>query len=150
MVGVWLICNVVFAMGISETYPTGNVANNSYLKFILWSVAGLALFRALGSITFLILNMIESLVEGRLQAKFERIFGGGDENGKEKAGLGSGFSESGKDSQTKSMGQGSSGGKSSWTYGSGISTSSFSSIGSKISETASSVKEKLPRWAGGG
>ncbi|KAK5095733.1 Chitin synthase, class 2 [Exophiala xenobiotica] len=142
MVGVWLICNVVFAMGISEAYPTGKVADNFYLKFILWSVAALALFRAIGSCVFLILNIIESLVEGRIQAKFEKLFGGGNDTSKE---------ESAKDSQTKSMGQGSSGtaAKSSWTYGSGVSGSSLSSMGSKISDAASSAREKLPRWAGG-
>lgn len=150
MVGVWLICNTVFAMAISEAYPVGSVANNSYLKFILWSVAGLALFRAIGSCTFGVLNIIESLVEGRLQAKFERIFGGGDEDSKVKEGLGSGISESGKESQTKSMGQGSSGGKSSWTSGSGVSGSSWlSGTSSKISDSVSSVREKLPSWAGG-
>ncbi|KAK5075400.1 Chitin synthase, class 2 [Lithohypha guttulata] len=150
MVGVWLICNVIFAMAISEVYPVGEVSNNFYLKFILWTVAGLALFRAIGSCTFLVLNLIESLVEGRLQAKFERIFNAGDENSSKREGVGSGLSESGKDSQTKSMGQGSSGGKTSWTLGSGVSGSSWlSETSSRVSDSVSSVREKLPRWAGG-
>lgn len=152
MVGVWLICNVVFAMSISEAYPTGSIGDNSYLKFILWSVAGLALFRAIGSCAFLVLNLIESLVEGRLQDKFERIFGGGDESGSAGRGFGSRFSESGKDSQTKSMGATSTG-KTSWTSGTGLSTGTYlsgiSSISSKMSDGVSSVREKLPRWAGG-
>lgn len=149
MVGVWLVCNVVFAMAISEAYPTGQLGNNSYLKFILWSVAALALFRAIGSCTFLVLNLIESLVEGRLQAKFERIFGGEDEDGLIKKGLRSGLSDSGKDSQTKSMGATSTA-KTSWTSGSGISTGTYlSGISSTISDSVSSVREKMPRWAGG-
>ena len=154
MVGVWLVCNTIFAMGVSEAYPVGGIANNLYLKFILWTVAGLALFRAIGSCTFLMLNIIEGLVEGRLQAKFEKIFGGGDDGGRERSGLGSGFSESGKDSQTKSMGQGSSGSgsgtKSVWSGGSGITSSSWlSGTSSRISDATSNVREKLPRWAGG-
>ncbi|KAK5957052.1 Chitin synthase, class 2 [Knufia fluminis] len=149
MVGVWLICNVVFAMGISEAYPTGKVADNFYLKFILWSVAALALFRAIGSATFGVLNIIEALVEGRIQAKFERWFGGGG-GGDSSSGGSSGIG-SAEDSQTKSMGQGSSGTatKSSWTYGSGVSGSSLGSLGSSISNSVASAREKLPRWAGG-
>ena len=97
MVSVWLTCNAVLAMAVSEAYPVNtHIGSNFYLTFILWAVAALALFRAIGSSAFGIINMISAIVEGRIQAKFERIFGGGDENGRQKAGMGTGFSESGK------------------------------------------------------
>lgn len=107
MVATWLVCNAILAMAVSEAYPVGTHINkNTYLIFILWTVAGLALFRAIGSSAFLIINIISAIVEGRIQAKFERIFGGGDENGRHKQGLGSGFSESGKTGMTGSSGSG--------------------------------------------
>ncbi|KEF59912.1 chitin synthase 1 [Exophiala aquamarina CBS 119918] len=107
MVATWLVCNGILAMAVSEAYPVGSHINkNTYLIFLLWSVAALAVFRAIGSSTFLVLNIISAVVEGRIQAKFERIFGGGDENGRHKTGLGSGFSESGKTGVTGSTGSG--------------------------------------------
>lgn len=149
MVSVWLICNMIFAMAVSESYPVGSVADNFYLTFILWAVAAIALFRAIGSCAFGVLNLIESLVEGRLQAKVMGVFGGDDESsGRGKAGIGSGMSESGK---TGTSGDGSkisgtSGTKSSWTYGSGISGSSFTS---KLSDVTSRISDKVPGWMGG-
>ncbi|KAH7036294.1 chitin synthase 2 [Macrophomina phaseolina] len=67
MVIVWMICNAILAMAVSEAYPVGEVGSNFYLKFILWSVAALALFRALGSSTFGIINIIQMIAEGRLK-----------------------------------------------------------------------------------
>ncbi|EME44248.1 glycosyltransferase family 2 protein [Dothistroma septosporum NZE10] len=64
---VWMACNAVLAMGVSEIYNNKDVGNNYYLKFILWSVACLALFRALGSTAFLIINMIHSIMDGKLK-----------------------------------------------------------------------------------
>lgn len=151
MVGVWLICNMIFAMGVSEAYPVGTVANNLYLKLILWSVAALALFRAIGSSAFGVMNLVESLVEGRLQARVERVFGGGDESSRVKAGVGSGMSESGRtgtsgDGSGGSKVSGSAGGtKSTWSYGSGVSGSSFVS---KVSGVTSRISEKMPAWMG--
>ncbi|KAF2091361.1 glycosyltransferase family 2 protein [Saccharata proteae CBS 121410] len=65
MVVIWMIANAVLAMAISEAYPVGQVSDNLYLKFILWSVAALALFRAIGSSAFGVINLVQSLVEGR-------------------------------------------------------------------------------------
>ncbi|KAH0837216.1 Chitin synthase 1 [Fonsecaea pedrosoi] len=97
MVAVWIVCNAILAMAVSEAYPVGShISNNVYLKILLWSVAALALFRAIGSSAFGVINIISAIAEGRLQAKFEKIFGGGDENGRHRKGLGSGISESGK------------------------------------------------------
>ncbi|KIW66764.1 chitin synthase 1 [Phialophora macrospora] len=123
MVSVWLTCNAVLAMAVSEAYPVGShVGSNFYLTFILWAVAALALFRAIGSSAFGIINIISAIAEGRLQAKFERIFGGGDESGRHRKGLGSGFSESGK---------------------TGVSGGSSGSGGLSLSDVTSKISEKF-------
>jgi chitin synthase len=67
MVIVWLVCNAILAMSVSDAYSTTHVADNVYLKIVLWSVACLALFRAVGSCTFGILNIIHSIAEGKLK-----------------------------------------------------------------------------------
>ena len=67
MVIIWLVCNAVLAMAVSEAYSSTHVADNFYLKFILWAVAAVALFRALGSSTFGIINVIHSIAEGKLK-----------------------------------------------------------------------------------
>ncbi|CAK4031984.1 glycosyltransferase family 2 [Lecanosticta acicola] len=64
---VWMVCNAILAMGVSEIYSNTHVADNYYLKFILWSVACLALFRAIGSSAFLVINGIHSIADGKLK-----------------------------------------------------------------------------------
>ena len=126
MVAVWMTCNAVLAMAVSEAYAGTHVSHNFYLSFILWSVAGLALFRALGSSAFGILSIISMIAEGRMQAKFERIFGGGDEKSRHRSGLGSGVSDSGKTGMTGSSG----------------SKMSFSDVTSAISEKFSRISRR--------
>lgn len=127
VVASYMVCNAVLAMAVSEAYPVGaHLGSNFYLTFLLWSVAALALFRAIGSSAFGVINIVSAIAEGRIQAKFERIFGGGDENGRHKSGLGSGFSESGKTGMSGS----SSGGM------------SLSDVTSKISEKFSWMGRK--------
>lgn len=65
MVVVWMIANAVLAMAVSEAYKNEDVANNFYLKFILWAVAAVAIFRALGSSAFGIINIIHAIADGR-------------------------------------------------------------------------------------
>jgi chitin synthase len=67
MVTAWLISNTVFAMAVSEVYDSTNVSNNLYLKLILWSVATLALFRAVGSSTYGIINVVHMVMEGKMR-----------------------------------------------------------------------------------
>jgi chitin synthase len=67
MVVVWLISNAVLAMSISEAYSGTSIGENFYLKFILWAVAGLAFFRAIGSTSFLIISLIHSAMETKLK-----------------------------------------------------------------------------------
>lgn len=78
MVVCWMTCNAILAMAVSEIYGTSGVGNNFYLAFILWSVAVLALFRAVGSSTFGIINCVEAVVEGRvrMQVKMPEWMGG--------------------------------------------------------------------------
>lgn len=65
MVSIWLIANAILAMSVSEAYGTESAGNNGYLAFILWAVAALAAFRAIGSTAFLVLLLIHKLAEGR-------------------------------------------------------------------------------------
>ncbi|KAM0718694.1 hypothetical protein Q7P37_005765 [Cladosporium fusiforme] len=64
---VWMCCNAVLVMAVSEAYPTESIGENYYLKIILWSVAALALFRAIGSSTFGIINIVHSIIEGKVK-----------------------------------------------------------------------------------
>ncbi|KAJ4390679.1 Chitin synthase, class 2 [Gnomoniopsis smithogilvyi] len=78
MVSSWMIANAVLAMVVSETYGSESTGENYYLAFILWSVAVLAAFRALGSSIFAVINMINIIVEGRvrLSIKIPKWLGG--------------------------------------------------------------------------
>jgi chitin synthase len=66
MVSVWVICNAVLAMAVSESYDT-KVANNAYLAFVLWSVAALAAFRGLGSAAFAVMTVVHNIAEARMK-----------------------------------------------------------------------------------
>ncbi|KAI9799357.1 MAG: Chitin synthase, class 2 [Piccolia ochrophora] len=68
MVVVWMVANGVLGMAVTEAYADNkDVANNFYLKFILWSVAGVAMFRALGSGAFGVINIIHAIADGRFR-----------------------------------------------------------------------------------
>ncbi|CBF79220.1 chitin synthase class II [Aspergillus nidulans FGSC A4] len=69
MVSVWMVANVVLAMAVSEVYGVGSSGTNVYLAIILWSVAVLAIIRAIGSTAYAVLYLIQKLVEGK--AKFQ-------------------------------------------------------------------------------
>jgi len=88
MVTIWMVSNAILAMSISEAYGGNNIKDNVYLKFILWSVAVLALFRALGSTAFLILDGIHSLAESRAKGFG---FGGSAGEGRKKSTRGGGW-----------------------------------------------------------
>lgn len=86
MVLSWLIANAILAMAVSEAYSERGIGENYYLAFILWSVAILAVFRALGSGTYAILNVIGIIVEGqvRISLKMPKWMGGFGEKISEK------------------------------------------------------------------
>jgi len=65
MVVAWMMSNAILAMSISEAYSGTHVSNNVYLKFILWSVAVLALFRAVGSGTYRMIQLIHWVAVGK-------------------------------------------------------------------------------------
>ncbi|EOO03997.1 putative chitin synthase 2 protein [Phaeoacremonium minimum UCRPA7] len=67
MVMSWMIANAVLAMAVSEAYGGKSIGDNFYLSFILWSVASLAAFRAIGSTTFVVIHFINMIVEGRVR-----------------------------------------------------------------------------------
>jgi chitin synthase len=71
MVLVWMMSNAILAMAVSEAYSGTDVGDNVYLSFILWAVACLALFRAIGSGTFGIINAVEAIVEGRVRMRMK-------------------------------------------------------------------------------
>lgn len=67
MVVVWMVANAILAMAVSEAYGSSGLGDNYYLRFIMWAVASLAIFRAIGSTTFAFLNVINMVVEGRVK-----------------------------------------------------------------------------------
>ncbi|KAG6089080.1 Chitin synthase, class 2 [Claviceps sp. LM219 group G6] len=71
MVVIWMIANAMLAMAVSEIYSSRGIGENFYLRFILWSVASLAVFRAIGSTTFAIINVVNIIVEGRVRMNFK-------------------------------------------------------------------------------
>ena len=73
MVVVWLIANAILAMAVSEAYSSTTISDNFYLKFILWSVAAVALFRALGSSAFGIINIIHMIAEGKMKMSLKNM-----------------------------------------------------------------------------
>lgn len=88
MVSCWMVCNALLAMIVSEAYGISSGANNIYLAIILWSVAALAAFRAIGSTTFAILNLVHKIAEGRMKfqagsvgTKLGKMKGGGSSAG---------------------------------------------------------------------
>ena len=73
MVIVWLVANAILAMAVSEAYDSTHITNNFYLKFILWSVAAVAIFRAFGSSAFGVINIIHMVAEGRIKMSMKGV-----------------------------------------------------------------------------
>lgn len=88
VVVVWMVANAVLAMIVTEAYGINEMSENFYLKcklssppfaawvmvrlmagfiVLLWAVAALAVFRALGSTTYLVLQGLHRFVEGRVK-----------------------------------------------------------------------------------
>ena len=73
MVVSWMVSNATLAMAISEAYDSSNVSDNFYLTLILWSVAGLSLFRAIGSSAFGVINLVQAVASGNLKLRMSKI-----------------------------------------------------------------------------
>jgi len=100
MVIVWLVANAVLAMAVSEAYGEKSVGDNFYLKFILWAVAAVALFRAMGSTTFAIISLVHTVAEGRMKwsskwSERSSVVSSNKSSGVSKIGGGSVFSSAG-------------------------------------------------------
>ncbi|CCF58836.1 hypothetical protein KAFR_0F02390 [Kazachstania africana CBS 2517] len=68
IVMTWMLSNLILIMAIIEIFKPENT-NNGYLLFILWSVAGLALFRFIGSMGFLVFKYVRMLVKYKNKAE---------------------------------------------------------------------------------
>lgn len=135
MVAVWMIANAVLAMGVSEGYALEKgIADNTYLKFLLWSVAGVAIFRAIGSSIFAGMGAVGVVVEGRIGEKLGRFLGMG----------GRGDDGSSGEAST-SYGSGSGRSEGSWSAVSSALSSGISKVGSKVSGGLSWVSSKAGR-----
>lgn len=69
---VWLICNLIFIMTMLQVYDAGETSRNYYLAFVLWLVAILALFRAVGSLAYLLQNLARQAVETHSKWRHKR------------------------------------------------------------------------------
>lgn len=59
----WLLANLVFIMTMLQVYKPGETRRNVYLAVILWLVAALALFRAIGLMAYLLQYLVRWIVE---------------------------------------------------------------------------------------
>lgn len=62
---IWMVANTILALIMTQIFPIDDANHNVYLRVILWSVAALAAFRALGSMTYLMQSMIKYLSESK-------------------------------------------------------------------------------------
>jgi len=81
MVVSWMVANAILAMSVSEAYQGTTVSDNWYLKFILWSVAAIALFRAIGSTIFRIMELVGKIIDGKAKWESGSYGGGGSSRG---------------------------------------------------------------------
>ncbi|KAL7664756.1 Chitin synthase [[Candida] zeylanoides] len=61
----WMLANLIFVLTMTQVYTAGETKSNKYLAFILWSVAVLALFRAVGSVGYLLQQSARFAVEAK-------------------------------------------------------------------------------------
>ncbi|ODV77794.1 glycosyltransferase family 2 protein [Suhomyces tanzawaensis NRRL Y-17324] len=69
---LWLLANLVFILTMLQVYEPGETKQNAYLAFILWTVALLSLFRAIGSFGYLIQNSARFFVEAKSKWSHKR------------------------------------------------------------------------------
>lgn len=69
---LWLLCNLIFIMTMLQVYDAGETSRNYYLAFVLWVVAALALFRAVGSLAYLLQNLARKAVETNSKWRHKR------------------------------------------------------------------------------
>lgn len=64
---VWMVANALLVLIMTQVFGIDDT-NNVYLKIILWSVAALAAFRALGSLAYLVQLIIKNMSETRYKS----------------------------------------------------------------------------------
>ncbi|CAG84478.2 DEHA2A04642p [Debaryomyces hansenii CBS767] len=69
---IWLLVNLIFIMTMLQVYEPGATDKNIYLAFILWTVAALAFFRAVGSFGYLIQQSARFMVETKSKWSHKR------------------------------------------------------------------------------
>lgn len=69
---IWLLSNLIFIMTMLQVYQPGETARNYYLAFILWTVAILALIRAIGSTAYILQNLARKFVEFFSKAAYKK------------------------------------------------------------------------------
>ncbi|KAI5792856.1 putative chitin synthase [Pyronema domesticum] len=67
VVVVWMVANAILAMIITEVYKINDIGGNSYLKFTLWAIAVLAIYRMIGATAYLVIQMLHGFVEGKVR-----------------------------------------------------------------------------------
>ncbi|CUM65724.1 uncharacterized protein PRCAT00003372001 [Priceomyces carsonii] len=60
---IWMIANLIFIMTMLQVYEPGDTGKNIYLACILWVVAAMSFFRAVGSFGYLLQNSARFFVE---------------------------------------------------------------------------------------
>ncbi|GME80279.1 unnamed protein product [Ambrosiozyma monospora] len=59
---VWVLCNVILVMTITQIWKADAIHSNTYLAFILWCVFGFAIVRFGGSLAFLLHLCVRRIV----------------------------------------------------------------------------------------
>lgn len=73
VVVVWMVANAVLAMTITEIFKINDIGGNGYLKFTLWTIAVLAVYRMIGSSSYLVIQGLHAFVEGRGKLESTKI-----------------------------------------------------------------------------
>lgn len=73
---VWMIGNMLLVLIMTQVFGNGSTNDNIYLKIILWSVAALSAFRAIGSLAYLVQLIIKGISETRYKSFKREAFTG--------------------------------------------------------------------------
>lgn len=73
---IWMIANAVLCMIMMQVFSLTDTKGNVYLKIILWSVAALAAFRALGSLAYLVQLVVKYLSHSKERTMKRRAITG--------------------------------------------------------------------------
>lgn len=66
---VWMLCNLLLAMLVTQFIPLDNPGSNIYLQIVLWSTAVFAVVRAIGACTYLAQHVVRWMHKSNLRTK---------------------------------------------------------------------------------